>query len=85
MRRYPAGSNGDATSGVPMTDEVTTARGTNGESGSGVYSVDLAGESSGPEVEKLLANFREEGVVENFWKHTEEEFGRITGLEAGIN
>lgn len=80
--RYPAGSAGDATSGVPMAGEVAVARGTNGENGSGVYSVDLEGESSGPKVEKLLAEFRNEGVVEKFWKHTEEEFRRVTGLEA---
>ncbi|KAL9129566.1 MAG: hypothetical protein Q9175_007263 [Cornicularia normoerica] len=80
--RFPARSNRDLTSGVPLTGEVAVARGTNGESGSGVYSVDLAGESSGPEVEELLAKFRKEGVVEKFWKHTEDEFRRITGLEA---
>lgn len=65
-----------------MAGEVAVARGTNGQTGSGVYSVDLAGESSGPKVEKLLAGLREEGVAEKFWKHTEEEFMRITGLEA---
>ena len=47
-----------------------------------MYSVDLEGESSGPKVQELLANFRKDGVVEKFWKHTEEEFRRITGLEA---
>ena len=61
---------------------MAVARGTNEEIGSGVYSVDLEGESSGPKVVELLANFRKEGVGENFWKHTEEEFRRITGLEA---
>lgn len=58
------------------------AIGTNGESGSGVYSVDLAGESSGPKVRELLAKFRKDGVVEQYWEHTEREFKRITGLEA---
>lgn len=80
--RYPARSNEDATSGVPLTGEVAVARGTNGKSGSGVYSVNLEGESSGSKVEELLANFRKEGVVGKFWKHIEEEFKRITGLEA---
>lgn len=65
-----------------MSGEVAVARGTNGEIGSGVYSVDLEGESSGPKVQDLLARFREEGLVERFWKHTEEEFRRITGSEA---
>ena len=71
----------DVTSGVRLTGEIAVARGTNGEAGSGVYSVDLEGESSGRKVEELLANFRKERVVEKFWKHTEEEFKRITGLE----
>ncbi|CAD6564009.1 MAG: hypothetical protein ASARMPRED_002639 [Alectoria sarmentosa] len=79
--RYPAGLTVDVTSGVPLTGEIAVARGTNGEAGSGVYSVDLEGESSGRKVEELLANFRKEGMVEKFWKHTEEEFKRITGLE----
>lgn len=47
-----------------------------------MYSVDLEGESSGPKVEKLLADFREEGLVETFWKHNEDEFRRITGRDA---
>ncbi len=58
------------------------ARGTNGEIGSGVYSVDLEGESSGPKVLELLAGYRKEGVVENFWDHTEAEFERIMGAKA---
>ena len=86
--RFPARScsNGaSSTAGVPLdsSSEVTTvAKGTDGEPGSGVYSVDLQGESSGPKVQELLAGFRREGVVETFWKHTEEEFRRITGKEA---
>jgi hypothetical protein len=80
--RYPASTSGDAASGVPLADGVEVARGTNGKSGSGVYSVDWDGECSGPKVEELLAKFRKEGMVEQVWKHTEEEFKRITGLEA---
>lgn len=80
--RYPAGMSGDATSGVPMTGGVELARGTNGKSGSGVYSVDQDGESAGPKMEELLTKLRKEGVVEKMWKDTEEQFKRITGLEA---
>jgi hypothetical protein len=80
--RYPAGTSGDAASGVPLAGGVAVVRGTGGESGSGVYSVDWDGESPGPKVEELLAKFRKEGMVEKVWKHTEEEFKRITGLEA---
>ena len=79
--RYPAGTSGDTASGVPLAGGVAVARATSGKSGGGVYSVGSDGESSGPKVEKLLANFRKDGMVEKVWKHTEEEFKRITGLE----
>ena len=80
--RYPAGTSVNAASRVPLTGEVTVARGTSGEIGSGVYSVDWDGESSGTKVEKLLAEFRKEGMVEKVWNHIEGEFKRITRLEA---
>lgn len=80
--RYPPSTSGDAASGVPLPGGVAVARGTNRKTGSGVYSVDWDGESSGPKVEELLARFRKEGMVEKVWNHTEEEFKRITGREA---
>ena len=81
---YPAGTaGGDTAAGVPLlAGGVQVARGTNGKSGSGVYSIDWDGESAGPKVEELLAKCRKEGVVEKVWEHTEEEYRRITGLEA---
>ncbi len=80
--RFPANTDGKTASGVPLADGVTIARGTIGESGSGVYSVDQHGESSGPVVEELLAKMRKDGTVEQVWQHTTENFKRITGLEA---
>ncbi|KAK4977343.1 hypothetical protein LTR28_007354 [Elasticomyces elasticus] len=80
--RYPAGVTQNAASGVPLADGVAVARGINGQSGSGVYSVDSHGESSGPKVEELLANFRKDGMVETVWKDTQEQFTRITGTLA---
>ena len=77
--RYPAGIGGDTALGVPLAGGVAVARGTDGESGSGVYSIDQNGESAGPKTEELLAKFRKEGMVEKVWNHTEEEFQRITG------
>ena len=82
--RYPAGKGGDEASGVPLAGGVAVARGTSGESGSGVYSVDQYGESAGPPVEELLAKFRKEGMVEKVWEQMEEEYERITGLEAKL-
>jgi len=80
-RYRPASTSGEAAYGVPLTEGVAIARGTSGVSGSGVYSVDSEGESSGPKVEKLLAKFREEGMVEQVWKNAEDEYKRISGLE----
>ena len=83
LHRYPPASpSDDVASGVPLTGDVAVARGTNGEPGSGVYSVDLEGETSGAKVVDLLAGFREKGVVEKYWTHTEKEFKKITGVEA---
>ena len=76
------GTSEDAVSGVPLTGAVTVARGTNGRTGSGVYSVGWDGENPGLKVEELLAKLRKEGMVEQVWKHIEGEFKRITGLEA---
>ena len=80
--RYPAGTSDDATSGVSLIGEITVARGTDSKVGGGVYSVDSQGESAEPKVEKLLAQFRQEGMVEKVWEHIEDEFKRITGTEA---
>lgn len=76
--RYPASTGGDTAVGV--RGGAAVARGTNGETGSGVYSIDQNGESAGPKVEEVLAKMRKEGVAEKLWKHTEEEYTRITGV-----
>lgn len=69
-------------SGVPLAGGITVARGTNGQNGSGVYSVDFEAKSAGPKVEALLAKFRQEGLVDKLWEHTMREFERITGSKA---
>ena len=76
--RYPPGPGGESASGVPLADGVAIARGIDGKNGSGVYSVNWEGESSGPKVEALLAKLREEGTVDTVWKDSEKEFKRIT-------
>lgn len=79
--RYPASKGGNA-NGVVLPAGVEVARGTDGEVGSGVYSVNFDGETVPAKVEKLLAGLRAEGVVDKLWEHTEEEFLRITGSAA---
>ncbi|KAK2699804.1 hypothetical protein QWA68_001071 [Fusarium oxysporum] len=59
--------------------EEEVAVGTDGNKGSGVYSVDWDGESASGEVVKLLDGFKREGLVEKVWKDQEREFVRITG------
>ncbi|TVY84892.1 Oxidoreductase andH [Lachnellula suecica] len=78
--KYPARSSGE--SGVPLANGIEVVRGTNGEIGSGVYSLNQLGESSGSKIEALLAEMRAEGMVEKLWSHTEEEYKRITGVAA---
>ena len=77
--RYPPKSVGrDGGSGVPLGDGVDVARGTTGEVGSGLYSIKWDGTSMSPKVQKLLAGYRDEGMVEKIKEHTEGEFNRIT-------
>ncbi|MCJ1398438.1 hypothetical protein MMC11_001636 [Xylographa trunciseda] len=80
--KYPAGKGGEAVTGVPLPKGVAVARGVDGQSGSGVYSIDQNGESTGPKVEELLAGFRRDGSVEKVWQDTEAQFQRITGRDA---
>ncbi|KAK0710637.1 hypothetical protein B0H67DRAFT_684418 [Lasiosphaeris hirsuta] len=74
--RFPGAA---ATAGVPLPQGVTVARGTNGRSGSGVYSVSNDGEGASATVEKFLSSLGDEGTVRDIWAHVEEEFVRITG------
>ena len=77
--RYPPASVGsDGSSGVPLGHGVEVAEGTTGEIGSGVYSVQWDGTSASPAVQKLLAGYRDDGMVENIARHTESEFDRVT-------
>lgn len=65
--------------GLKLVDGLKVAKGTNGKVGSGVYSTQQDCESAGPEVDKLLAGLRKEGLVEKVWAHTEGEYKRILG------
>ena len=61
--RFCAGPE-DATAGVPLVDGLALASGTDGQAGSGVYSVGEDGETVKPKVEKLLGQLRSQGMVE---------------------
>jgi hypothetical protein len=81
--RYPAaeGGNGTASLGNAST-ESEFVRGIDGKLGSGVYTVGFDGESAPAETLEFLAELRREGMIERVWKHTEDEFVRITGERA---
>jgi hypothetical protein len=74
-----AGKGSGAAAGVPLAPGVEIARGTDGNPGSGVYSISMEGESAKPKVEQLLAEYRKNGTLQKVWKHTEGEFTRVTG------
>jgi hypothetical protein len=82
--RYPASVGRDSGSGVPFETGggVSVARGTNGEEGSGVYSVDWDGESASLKVESIIGGYRKDGMVAKVWKHVEDDYVRITGLKS---
>lgn len=77
--RYPAARVKDGGGGMPLPEGVAVARGSDGKTGSGVYSINIDGESAPAKVEQLLAKMREGGMVQKIWSHTEAEFVRITG------
>lgn len=68
---------------VRLGDGVEVALGTTGEMGTGVYSVGEDCESASKEVVELLAGLREQGMVEEVWRHTEGVFKRVSGLDGG--
>lgn len=72
--KFPEKNGG---SGVSLED-CDVAIGTDGEVGSGMYSVGMDCESTFPEVRELLAGLRGKGVVEEVRSHTIAEFERIT-------
>jgi hypothetical protein len=63
----------DATAGVPLVYGLALARGTDGQIGSGVYSIDANGESAMPKVERLLAQLRSQGMIERVWENIESD------------
>ena len=83
--RYPPVSDCDSRHlAVPLGYGIDVAQGTVGELGSGAYSVGWDGESSSPATQKLLIALRDEGTVEDVWRHTEKEFERIGKENEGL-
>jgi hypothetical protein len=76
--KYPPRSPGGGVAGVPVGQGVQVADGIDGQRGSGVYVVGVDGEAVVSKAEKpSLAPDSADRVA--VWKHTDEEFRRITG------
>ncbi|TVY89750.1 Oxidoreductase [Lachnellula willkommii] len=81
--RYPASGMENQVDGVPIADGDQVAKGTDGRLGSGLYSIDMFGESAKPEVYEVLEKYRKEGMVDWVWQNLEDEFVRVTGKKVG--
>jgi hypothetical protein len=73
--RYPPREGGAV--GLTRDKGVEAVRGTDGNNGSGVYSISWDGTALGEKAGKVLEKLRQEGVSDKVWKHTEGEFQRI--------
>ncbi|KAB8670394.1 hypothetical protein FH972_026307 [Carpinus fangiana] len=81
--KYPAGKPGEKDAvAVALGDGQVVAKGSDGKTGSGVYTVDQHGEPQGAKVEALLADMRKNGVADKVCEEIQTEFLRITGVEA---
>ncbi|KAI0172594.1 putative short-chain dehydrogenases/reductase [Hypoxylon sp. FL1284] len=78
---YPAREDKATGSGIELENPLSIARGADGRDGSGMYSVDVKGESASPKVEQLLAQFKNDGTAEKVWNYITGDFKRITGTE----
>lgn len=69
------------TTGVALENPLSTARGTDGNQGSGTYSIDVKGESASRKTEEVLSQFRKDGTAEKVWDYLMGDFKKITGTE----
>ncbi|KAF2269644.1 hypothetical protein CC78DRAFT_528839 [Lojkania enalia] len=68
--------------GLPLLEGEMVSRGSDGEVGSGVYSIDWDGEGPKAEAAAALRKQRENGVREVVWNHLDQEFKRIAASVA---
>jgi hypothetical protein len=75
---YPS-KEGTEGNGGAIPDGMEVVSGSDGVKGSGVYSVDGQGESTGEKVGEVLRKYRKDGAVDSIWNDLENQFKRITG------
>ncbi len=81
---FASGQNNAAAAGVPAAKTLTLPRGADGQTGSGMYSINHRGETASREIEKLLATYKEDGTAKKVWDYVAEDFKRITGTEVAL-
>jgi hypothetical protein len=64
--------------GMPLVEGVGIHDGTDGQPGSGVYSVKWDGEGPGDKVVALLEVYRKDGTREKVWEHTTAELDKTS-------
>ncbi|KAJ8127928.1 hypothetical protein O1611_g5709 [Lasiodiplodia mahajangana] len=81
--RFPPGSSEQKDAdGVALGEGVDVAVGVDGKLGGGVYSIDYEAEGTAEKVQHIIRGYIEDGTAEKVWKHTEEEYVRVTGTVA---
>lgn len=77
----PAKLGSPLAGGVPFSNDLSVSKGSNGKIGSGGYIVNWNGDITGKE--KLLSEYREEGVGKTVWEHTMSMFAKAEEINEG--
>ena len=79
---YPPLKGDLGITGVPSLQDVGVARGSNGQSGCGMYTLAFKGEGAGPKTEAVLDRFRQDGTAEKIWQYILADYEKLTGKES---
>jgi NAD(P)-dependent dehydrogenase (short-subunit alcohol dehydrogenase family) len=77
--RFPPQSN-DAV-GVSPGQGIEIGVGADGKHGSGVYSINQKAEGTSPKTVDLVKEMGDQGIIDQVWTHTQEQFERISQLK----
>lgn len=75
--RYPPKETTNTSRSMVTSDEMDIARGLNGVTGSGMYSIDQKGECASPTVEQLMMGYQQDGTVDKVWQKTQDDWQRV--------
>ena len=80
--RYAPRNGTAAAAGVVLGTDMTAAVGSDGETASGVYSIDNKGESASSKVVKLLLQYKDDGTAAKVWEYIRADFNKVLGRDA---